>query len=365
MRNLLIITSLTFALFACNKDNSNIASRTFYMGFSPWPYDNTVQAQNWIYSNITQYGDIISEHLEEGVPWSEAYTNSPFPQEYINEIESRLQRIGAGQKVLLQISPLNVSRNGMASYRGSSPNQSLPAEWSGLALNDIKVKTAFLNYAKRMIEYFSPDYLLTGVESNLLIRNNPSIWPQYIELHQYIFTELKKVYPTLQISVSLFCVPFFPEWSIEDNLAQQKAGLNDLEPYVDFISFSVHPFMSGLLAETFPTDYLTKLFTFTTKPIAISESSYPAQVWQTASAPILTFNGTPTKQANFLKLLLEESQKANSKFVIWFAIRDYDALWVNALNSDPSALPWRDTGLFDELGAERTAFGIWKEWFQK
>lgn len=335
------------------------------MGFSPWLYDNTIEAQSWVYKNINQYGDIISEHLEEGVPWPEAYNNEPFNANYIAEIQSRLQLKGSNQKVLLQISPLNIGRNGIAQYRGSSANMALPLEWSKLALNDDSVKTAYLNYAKKMIEYFSPDYMILGVESNLLIRNNYSIWPQYVDLHKYVYTELKKVYPNLQLSVSLFCVPFFPQWSSEDNLEKQMAGLNDLNPYLDFVSFSVHPFMSGLLAEQFPSDYFKNLFSITTKPIAISESSYPAQVWQTLSEPILTFNGSETKQANFLKLMLDESEKANAKFVIWFCVRDYDALWNNLLNQDPLALVWRDTGLFDEYGNQRNAFGLWKEYYDK
>ena len=363
LRLLVVISILCFA-FSCQKDNS-VASRSFLMGFSPWLYDNTLQAQSWTYDKIITYGDIISEHMEEGVPWQESYDNTPFPQSFIDEIQSRMALKGSNQKVVLQISPLNVSRNGLANYRGTLPNQTLPEEWSNLAFNDDKVKGAFLNYSKRMVQYFSPDYLLVGVESNLLIRNNPDVWLQYVELQHYIYSELKKIYPNLPISVSMFCVPYFPQWSNEDNLEQQINGLKDIEPYVDFISFSVHPFMSALLAESFPDNYLSQLFGLTTKPIAVSESSYSAQVWQTASAPILTFNGSEEKQKNFLRLLLEQSNKSGAEFVIWFCVRDYDALWHNALGSSPDALPWRDTGLYDEQGNERSAMDLWKSWYGK
>lgn len=359
----LFLLSFVLILFSCKKESAD--ERSFYMGFSPWLYDNTLDAQNWVYNKVNNYGDIISEHLEEGIPWPEAYNNEPFSANYVEEIQSRLQLKNPNQKVLLQISPLNVGRNGMALYRGSDINMSLPSKWSHLALNSDSIKTAYLNYAKRMIEYFSPDYMILGVESNLLIRNNIAIWPQYVDLHKYIYTELKKVYPNLQLSVSLFCVPFFPQWSSEDNLEKQMAGLNDLNPYLDFVSFSVHPFMSGLLAEQFPSDYFKNLFSITSKPVAISESSYPAQVWQTLSAPILTFNGSEAKQANFLKQMLIELEMSNAKFIIWFSVRDYDALWNNLLNKDPLALVWRDTGLFDEYGNQRSAFGVWEEYYIK
>lgn len=356
-----LVVSIVLLVSSCNH-NKNTQYRSFYMGFSPWPYDNTTQAVDWVYSEVTTEGDIISHHLEEGVPWPEAYADTSFSQSYIDEIQSRLQRKVNGQKTLLQINPLNVNRDGMALYRGDSINMSLPAGWTNLNLDDAKVKTAYLNYAKRMVDYFNPDYMLLGVEANLLIRNNPNLWPHYIELQKYVYTELKTLYPSLELSVSVFCVPYFPEWSSVDDLQAQLNGLNDLTPYVDFLSFSVHPFMSGLLAESFPDDYFQRLFAITSKPIAIAESSYPAQFWQTTTPPILSFNGTPEKQDNFLSLMLSESQKVRAKFVIWFTIRDYDALWIHALNQDPSALPWRDTGLYDEAGVERKTFSTWRTW---
>lgn len=133
-------------------------SRPFNMGFSPWPYDATQSAVDWVYSSIRNDGDIISQHIEEGVPWPEAYSSSSFDTAFVNSNSSRAEK-SAGKKIVLQINPLNGARDGMALYRGSSVNATLPAEWQGLELDDTKVKTAFLNYAERMISVFNPDYL--------------------------------------------------------------------------------------------------------------------------------------------------------------------------------------------------------------
>ena len=380
--NLKILISIIFILlvFSCiysvnddNNDDNNknhhnnnfIQYRSFYMGFTPWPYEATVEAVDWVYDKITSEGDIISHHMEQGVPWPEAYAGDPFPQSFIDEIQSRLLRKVAGQKVLLQISPLNGERNGMALYRSNTKeNDDLPVGWIGLNLDDAKVKTAFLNYAIRMIEYFNPDYVIIGVESNLLIRNNPGIWNNYIELQKYVYIELKKLYPLLELSVSVDCVSYFPEWTNNTNLQAQLDGLNDLNPYIDFLSFSVHPFMSALLADNFPVDYFQRLFSITSKPVAISESSYPAQYWQTMTAPILNFYGTQEKQNNFLSLMLYEAQCYKSKFVIWFSIRDYDALWNDfPLKVQEQAIVWRDTGLYDEAGNIRLSLLTWQKWY--
>ena len=117
-------------------------------------------------------------------------------------------------------------------------------------------------------------------------------------MHDDVYIRLKKKYPDLSVGVSVFCVPFFPEWSPGDDIVSQLSGLTDLENTSDFIAFSVHPFMSSLTAESFPEDYLKTLFAMTDKPVAVSESSYPAQNWKTITEPIIEFNGTQHYEPN-------------------------------------------------------------------
>jgi hypothetical protein len=64
--------------------------------------------------------------------------------------------------------------------------------------------------------------------------------------------------------------------------------------------------------------------------------------------------------------MLSESQQKRALFVIWFTLRDYDALW-NALPAErkPTGIVWRDTGLYDESGGERSAMGIWRDWYTR
>ena len=158
-------------------------------------------------------------------------------------------------------------------------------------------------------------------------------------------------------------MPFFPEWSSEDDGDAQRAGLSDLIDDVDLVAFSVHPFMSALLAESFPDDYFDRLFALSSKPVAVAESSYPAQVWSTLSPPVLTFNGSPAKQDDFLRKMLDACGRHPTRFVIWFCIRDYDALWGGVLGGSELALVWRDTGLYAEDGAERPALATWRAAF--
>ncbi len=54
-------------------------TRTFYMGFTPWPYDATLDAVNFTYDRIQEHGDMVKHHLMQGVPWDAAYTQSTYP----------------------------------------------------------------------------------------------------------------------------------------------------------------------------------------------------------------------------------------------------------------------------------------------
>ena len=53
----------------------------------------------------------------------------------------------------------------MALYRGAKENMPIPAPFAGKALNDPVVKKAYVKYARRAIDHFSPDYCALGIHS--------------------------------------------------------------------------------------------------------------------------------------------------------------------------------------------------------
>jgi hypothetical protein len=63
---------------------------------------------------------------------------------------------------------------------------------------------------------------------------------------------------------------------------------------------------------------------------------------------------------------LINANKENYEFVIWWAYRDYDALWKTfpAEIKDLGQI-WRDTGLKDEAGEDRKSMKVWREIFAK
>jgi hypothetical protein len=352
--------------------STDAGTRSFSLGFSPWPWDATTAAVDWTWTHLLENGDLVSNHLEQGVCWDEALNSTQFPSDFVSTLTNERARVPATHKVLLSLSPLNTGRNGLSAARTSAINAPLSAPWSGYAFNAPQVKTAFTNFVKRVIDSTSPAFVITGIEVNLLRTHQPEqVWAQYVELQCHVYSQLKAAGYQQPIGVSLVTQALYhPElYATEHAFDAQLKALRDLEPCVDVIAWSVHPFISGLLAETFPDDYFTTIFALTTKPQAISESSYPAQVWSLA-AGTPTWNGTPEKQARFATRLLAAAQQQRLKYVVWFAVRDYDQLWARPANQgglgqSELALIWRDTGLYDEAGAPRAALTTWREWLTR
>jgi hypothetical protein len=157
------------------------------MGFSPWPWDATQAAVDWTWQQLLLDGDLVSQHLEEGVPWKEAESGAPFPPDYQSSLNDGKARAGA-KAMLLSVNPLDVGRKHLAPYRGAQPNTPLSAPWDGYALDDIHVKNAYLAYVKRMADFFSPAFLQTGIEVNLL-RSNTDVatWAQLVALQCHVY----------------------------------------------------------------------------------------------------------------------------------------------------------------------------------
>ncbi|MEO8676684.1 MAG: hypothetical protein ABI569_13985 [Casimicrobiaceae bacterium] len=339
-----------------------VANRAFMMGFTPWPWDATQAAVEWTYEKIQDHGDVVSFHIEEGVPWSETLSGAPFPAAMQQDLGSRLAKIRNGVPNILQVSALDIGRAGLALNRGANLNEPLPAPWRTLEFNHPSVKTAYANYVERLVRQFHPAYVVIGVEANLLMRNRKEKWASYVELTCATYRALKARGIKQPLLVSIDVNPFFPEWSTPDTLGDQPNVLRDLDSCVDGFAISAHPFMSALLADRLPADYFSRIFALSTRWVGIGESSYPAEVFSNSQ---LTWRGSEAKQTAFLDQMLDASNKQGLKFVIWFTVRDYDQLWSGLLRRDPVSLMWRDTGLYDESGRPRSALGRWTSEFRR
>ena len=338
-------------------------TRAFFMGFTSWPYAATVKAVNDTYGFISGHADLITEHIEEGVPWAEALENRPFPPGFVARMEGRRKNRPKGARLLLSLTSLNMGRAGLADNAGPDGKQPLPEAFRGKSFADPIVGKAFLNYCVWMTEYFKPDYLLTGIEANELLNNSPDEWGSYVEMSRSVQAELRKRFPGLPISESVTLHKLLDKTNT--GLPAYRKAIKAFVDRHDFFAVSFYPFFLGLHSSREFADSLEFLPGFSDRPIGIAETGHPAKTIEIKSLKF-TFPSSPDEQNEYVKALLAQAQSHRYLFVTYWLWKDFDELW----NTFPEASKdlarlWRDTGLVDDNDIKRPAFETWREVFGK
>jgi len=343
---------------SCKEENyfSEFASRDFKMGFTTWTYGPKVQNVEDTYQFINEHADIYAEHIDNKIPWSAWIHDLPLPVEFSNEIEGRASKKIANKEFLLSVSLLNSNRSDLAEdFDGNVPNY--------LNLNDIEIEDAYFKHIQYLLDAFHPDYLVIAIEVNELKLRSPDKWEAYKLLIKNVNSRIKQNYPGLKISESISLHNLY-----QPDVGDPIAHINEMASYMnnmDFVSISFYPFFKLLdskdeFQEAF--DFLNELIN---RPIAFVETAHLAE-----NLFVTNFNlfvdATICEQNAYLETLLANAQKNNYMFVIWWAHRDYDALWEVFPNElkDIGKL-WKDTGLLDEEGSQRLSFTTWKDVFHK
>lgn len=340
-------------------------ARSFYLGFTPFPYDDGIAAQDYVYDRIAADGDIICHHFDNGIPWPEALHGDPFHVNVQGDWQNRRSRVPAGHKLLVTVTPINIDRDTLAPYKGELPDMPLPAPWDTYSFNHDSVKVAFLNYCERVITYFDPDFLVIGIEVNLLVNADTTLgkWNDYLGLQQHTYSALKAAHPSLPVMVSFTGMDLVDGVTDTDH-ALQTAAFQQAIQYSDYYGVSLHPFLSVFLADSLPASVIEQVLSMSNKPIAITETSYPAEHFTVFSGSI-EFDGSEAKQEQFFTDLFTSAENHDVRFIVNFVVRDYDSLWVDLGAPDDVAKLWRDTGLWDEDGNERPAVPLWRSWFDR
>jgi hypothetical protein len=339
-------------------------SRHFRMGFTPFPHDITAAAMAEMRKFIGDNGDIVCVHLEH-VPWTEALSGEPFHPKMMEEWRGKREAVRAGARVYLAVTPADGGRKALAAYRGEKEGMPLPAGFKGKAFDDEVVMKAYLAYCRRAVEYFNPQYLAIGIETNELFHHSPKQWPAYARLHRHVYEALKKDHPDLPVFASLTLHNLVnPGWA--DRAKMLDAVKADLTPQCDLVGISFYPFMAGYSGrEEQAFNWLKKEFGPLGKPFAFAESGQIAQTLEIPSLK-LKVEGTPQGQAAFYEKLLTFASANDTAFVISFLYRDYDQMWDKIkLFSPEFFMAWRDCGLIDENGEKRPAYAVWRQYFDR
>lgn len=366
-RSLLVFTIVALLLAAVLSAAPTAAQdepRAFRMGFTPFPHAISLEAVQWAYTHIAQDADLIVHHFDNGVPWPEALTGDPYDDNIMNDWRWRRDQVPDGHDLLVTVTAINIDRDGLAYYRGSGDDMPLPAPFDGYAFDHPDVIAAFLRYCESAIDYFDPDYFMMGIEVNLLAKLRPDLWDGYVTLHRSVYNTLKSEYPDLPIFSSFTGIDLLPGYTEADQAMQQQAW-DDVIDYTDIVAFSLYPYMTAYMTNSLPMQMFDDLAALTDKPIAVSETGYPAQTFRVSVGANLTFESDPAKQAAYITLLLESAQEHEFVFVVNFVLRDYDDLWLAIGGQEDLTIVWRDTGLYDENGESRPALAVWHNWLAR
>lgn len=360
VRNFIILFGLFVTLSSCNKGDENTplesTSRNFKMGFTTWSYGPNEQDVNTTYSFIQNNADIYAEHIDNKIPWNAWINNLTLPLEFTNEITQKVNKKINAKQLLLSVSLLNSNRDELANdFDGSTPSYS--------SLNDIEIEDAYFKHIKYLVDQFGPDYLVIAIEVNELKIRAGDKWNSYKLLIQNVKSRIKLLYPDLKISESISLHNLY-----NPDVANPTEYIDEIVNHMnqmDFVSISFYPFFKNQHSRIEFQQTFDFLHSKINKPIAFVESSHLAE---NLSVPNLTLSisGSEIEQNSYLETLLDNAQEQDYEFIIWWAHRDYDALWETfPVEIMDIGKLWRDTGLLDEAGNERLSYSTWKTIFKK
>ena len=354
-------------LSSCSKNevgDQNIPSlRSFYMGFTAFPYAFSLEALNDTYENVSKDGDILLTHSDSGVPWEEALIGNNFPAVVSNTLQEAIESLGPKQKLFLTATPTSTTRNTLAPiWNDNGEQQILPDYWASKKFNDPDVINAYINYCEFIINYASPDYFAYAIEINNSFEKGSGNLAEFLELAEAVYTRLKTSFPDLPIMVTL------QDHSFEISKSDQISISQELLKFSDYVAMSTYPYLTAsdfkrdANPALFPNDWLKEFRDLAPeKPFAISETAFIAETIELESVDIKA-KGKEEWQRDYLQKLMVHANDMKAEFVIWFIYRDYDAIY--DLNPNDVFRIWRDTGLKDEAGRERESYELWKEWME-
>ncbi|NOR87526.1 MAG: hypothetical protein GQ527_07955, partial [Bacteroidales bacterium] len=307
--NAFLTLLLLSLLSSCEKDemvvdpiDTNIPdSRSFYMGFTAFPYDLSSEALNQSYEYQAQNGDILLTHFDTGVPWHEALNDLPFPSEVQNDINGAIATSTANHKVMLSATATNTNRDGLADYwNNSGSHQPLTAPWNNYSFNNPNVITAYMKYCKRIIDAIQPDYFAYGIEMNSAFIEDTEVFNHYLIFADTVYNTLKHDYPDLPIFLT------FQDQAFDKTKSELHHLTQILLEYSDMIAVSTYPFwqLEHLTGDANPTlfsnNWLREMRNLApNKPFAISETGFCAEDLKIHELGVDIY-GTATWQAQYV-----------------------------------------------------------------
>lgn len=340
-------------------------TRSFHLGFTPFPYDATAAAQTDTWARIQSHGDMVTIHLDSGVPWPEAYAQTAYPAKVEAKLADAAARIASDKIVFLAVSCCDGLRENLCgAWNDTGENQPRPGVWAARTYADVEVADAYIHWMENLITRYDPAYVNYAVEVTELGVKDPAEFVQFQTFAQRVYTALKASHPALPLFVSIILKP--PGSAAATTVYN---AFQTIQAYVDVVAVSTYAYVFFYAAASgdpanLPVNWLSQARALAPgKPFAVAETGWIAD---TLDIPAWGTHipATPADQKAYVEKLLAECDANDALFITWFLITDYDALMAY-LPPDPILGLWKDIGFYDETLAPRPALGVWDAWLAR
>ncbi len=335
--------------------------RTFFLGFTPFPFDGTIDGIIDALATITADADLIAMHHDDGIPWQTAFDGGTHPN--ADFFRGQVAGVPASHRVFLAMTPINFERDSLAPTWGDNPDV---APWNTRDFDHPDVIQAYGNHCLDMIAIHQPDYVAFAIEGNFLHNKAPDRWAAFMVLAQAVHDRLRAAHPDLSLFITISAEAY---WPTRDAPADPTTGLTQeqvvqqLLALSDIVAVSSYPVLVTGDADpaTLRADYYSTLAALApNKSFAIAECGWPADSLD-APWPL----AVPADEANqraFFEFLFAEADTQDAAFIVCFVPRDWDVFWNSGL-IEQSAIArfFRDIGLRAGDGTTRPALELWRE----
>ena len=336
---------------SCNEEEippnppTPVVSRPFYMAlttFAPRPGD-AARDQTWNF--VRDNTDLIGLHYDSvRLPW-EALAAGDVPQDFQEEFVPDTED-SRGHLLYVAVTPLDEARTGVVGDASGGP---FPASLGPALFSNPRLRRAFVTYSLYIQETFRPAYMAVGIEVNLYDSANPADFEHFVTLYKETHEALKSADPGIVV---------FPTFQHEFVIGNDQFSLFELfEPRLDRIGLATYPSSAGFTPETLLPDYFSRLRSFSTRPMVVTETGFGSRPFANDD---FQAEGSDALQRDYLLWLLDRAEADSMDFMVWFFPTDIP----DVVDQLPESSSFRFFGYMGITSAgfrDKTITELWRE----
>jgi len=234
-----------------------------------------------------------------------------------------------------------------------------PVEWKTETDALIKAVTGMLR------KYPQIKYLGIGNEINIEYENNPADFTDFLTAYKKIYTELKALFPSVQIFTVFQYEALKGEGYLtgfRDLRDNEFFIVNELNDHLDLIAVTLYPMLDYKSPAEIPASYFDDILSYG-KKIAVTETGWMARETYAGLLKTISddgYTGSEAEQADYLNWLIKTGNTGNFEFINWFHINDPFA-WENGDEGSGNFALFDSISLKKNDGTEKKVWPLWQE----